>query len=959
MTTKRSYRFTQRNPLYLLVAVLLLGAIGLSGYRRYEATHRPVDIWTLVPDDAVAVLETTASPTAVAELRRSDLWTTFQAAPMVQEIDELIGRADSIHATPRSPLNRFLTGKRLLISWHPTTDSAGADLLFCIPIVSVRQYRYLRILTEDLARSGQFRVTRREVGGLFTTQLTRISGVAAENGPVLTYAVYRNVLLASASRELLETAVLRIARRGLTSPAAAFAATDYLRVRGTTANLWINFRQLPAALTPWLGAATRPAADELASLCREGMLGLEARDGGVSLRGFASPETATGALAGRLGQQVPQAITVWPLLPARAGLILHLGMQQLRGLRRAPTALNRAPDAVPDSVETTSGALLDSLGATFSREVALCLAGAAAGANGRVLPLTVGSFGVERLVYAYTPDPLRTVRALSRLPGGRGRTELVAGYVVRPVRVAELPRRLFGPLFNGFGSRTDGAVALVGHYAVFAPTAAALRQLLIELRQGQTLDRAPGLAALLRRGQPAATVTLYVNTANGWGLLQRALRPARRVSLLRNELVIRRFPQILLQFSRPDPADPQLYTTLLVEHTATAGAGVVAPEGGTAAGAVTTVTATFPEALTSAPTLVRGGLGGPELVVQDGAGRLHALDGAGREVWIDTLAGQAAGPFFRTPTGIGRARLLLATRNRLYSIEAATGRISENFPFYLADSLRMQHLTGFAPEGSDYRLLTYDPVGNLYAFDVSGRAVPGWEGRFLGAPLADAPRAVRLDGRDYVAVALVNGDLYVLDRAGGVLPGFPVSAGAPLGPGCLALQTGASARTTQVAVCTPGGELTAFNLRGETVRRQLLPGAGAGADFRLITVQNGTAGAEPMGAFVVSRQAEGRVTLFDPTTGATLLNRAFLTASPKEVQAYRLNGGGGTVYAILERGPRKTTLCNERGQLLGGAPLDSDGPVALTYNPTVAELVVWVASGKTLRRVVIKKTLSD
>lgn len=946
----RRYLPSTRNPLQLLVGLLLVVAVGLFAYSRYATLRQSVDPWTLVPEDAVLVLETTDSPAALRRLTRSDVWPTLLTSPAVQRTLELATELDSLHNSPRQTLARFLAGKRLLLSIHPGADSGGgAGILLLVPVENVRQYRYVRTMLEDVARSSRFQVRRAEVEGLLVSTIERPAADSGRVGaPVLSVASYRNTLLISSSPNLVAAAVRRIGRGNLRVPHPSFASTDYLRVRGTWANVWLSFRQLPVALAPLFGSATQPAIEELSSLGRDGLGGLEVRNELLRLNGFTTPETARGALAGVLGQQAPRPIHLWPVVSQRSAVLLHLGMADLRPLRAAALARTGA-----DSLETALGPQLDSVLATLSDEAALCLpatqpsAGAAA---------STGSEGpAERLAYAYAPKPLRTVRALSRLPGGRGRVESVGGYVIRPVRIPELPARLFGPLFAGFDSTgREGAVALVGNYAIFGSSAAALRTLLLDLAAGQGLKQPP---PVLSQGQRAATLTLYVNTTHAWSLLQRGLLPTRRTDALRNETLLRRFPSAVFQVSRPDAAaaDGAWYTTLAVQHAAT---GEASSSSGSEAGSPTVaITAVpFKQPLTSAPVLVHGGVGGPDVVVQDAANILHAVDAAGRVIWDDTLAGPLVAPPVRTPTGAGRARLLLATNARLYALEAPTGYDVDNFPFYLSDSLRIQHLAAFTAAAAAFSLFVDDPAGNLYAFDAQGRALPGWQPRGLGAPLAAAPQAVRVEDRDLLVVALPNGDVFALDHAGGVLPGFPVSAGGPLGVGALTVVPGPTLRATQVAVVTLTGQLTTFSLRGETLRQRALPKpAGGSARFALVPFDNGTAGNPASGAFVVSRQEQGRVSLFDPETGALLLTRSFLTAALKDVQAFQLSGGGGTAFALTERGPARTYLFDERGRPLGPGTLDSENPIALSFAPQTGELVAWTTSGKTLRRVTFRR----
>ena len=909
-----------RKLLVFLVGLLLVSALGSYLYYRRTVARTPLDPWALVPDDAVLVTATRDHPTLVRHLKETQIWDNLTGVRYFQQVEENVGLIDSISGS-RDVVFQFLGTKLVLTSVHVTSPSTF-DLLFQVPIATVREYRQLRALVNGLGQDVRYRVSTREYRGQQLTDLRQRG-----TGQGLTYLNYRNQLILSANAGLVEAVVRRLEQPDLPSVAADFQHTDYLQLKDVDAMLLLNYRQLPRFLSVFFRPELRPSVESITGLSRNGLLEMKLVGNKILFNGFANPEVTRDALHQRLRGQPAQRLAMAEVLSLRTALLLHLGLEDVAKL----TAARRV--AFTDTLTARAAPLLDSLTASFRREAALCYL---ASPSPRQIP--------AKLALVYCPDPTRTavlLGQLRRVMRASPSFERVGPYRIYQTGVPELPSRLLGGIFAGF----DGApvVAQVGNYLAFGTDVTTLRPWLTDVVAKSTWGSSPAQVAFLQETQPLARLSLLVDTRNSWNVLLRALVEERRAGLLRNETLFKRFPQLALQFVPPTnetDADAQYYTQLLLRHPVV-GPAVARPQGVNDTGGLLT----FNTPLASSPNLVSvPGARLPGVLVQDNAQVLHYVTPDNVVAWSDSLPGPLVGNVSRLPVG-GNLGYLLATPTRLHLLDPQ-GRLAPNFPLNLPDTVRATSLTaGPAVGRTAPGLLVGGGGGNLFLFDTNGQTFAGWQPKRLEFNLAAPPYYLVVGGRAAIVVLLENGYIYVYDQQGNVYPGFPLSVGARLHSGAF-VEAGSTLRRTRLTVVNQHGERVAFNLSGDVLSRSRVATWSRNSVFRLV--------ADPTGrGYVVAREEDGQLSLFEPT-GRQLLAQRFVTSGRKPVQYFNF-GAGRRAFVLTEPGPRKAYIYDARGRLVGGQPFESSAPeVGLHYEAATTTYHLYRTVGNELRRTDLK-----
>ncbi|TXK37577.1 hypothetical protein FVR03_15165 [Pontibacter qinzhouensis] len=885
---------------------VLLASLAYYGFHRWKDSQSKVNLWTLVPEHAAFVLETNNHTALVEHLQATELWDSYAMIPVANRLEESIAWLDSISpGTER--LTRFLDKKEILTSVH-VVGKSELQYVFYVPVNTVGEHRFLRTLTENVARSTFFKDESREYQGFLLTDIQNTA-----TGSSFTYFSYHNNIILSPSPVLIEEIVRRINRGKPTSIAADFKSTNYLSQPDVYANILVNYRALPELLGLFVSKDLMPQVRYLSSLCRNGMLELKLEQNKLFLNGFSNPEDLKDSFQNRLKPDVPKPLQVRKFLPNRTAVLFHFGAGQVSRLRELPRAAG-----------TIYATTLDSLALTFRQEVALDF---------------LESYNInakpEKVVFAQSANPNLTLALLRKLSNQvntarklTSHTEKHGNYAIEQLNIPELPEQLFGKLFGGF---EQSYVVQLDNYLLFADEVSTIRGVLDDIASDNVWGKSVTQKVFLEETLQEANFSLFLNTVNAWYVLSKYVADDARDALLQQASLIRRFNQVSVQFSK---VEKQYYTSALFRRLDNNEQGETGFEE-LAVVPFTSRLASMPYPVQSVSDRSR------EILVLDSANMLHLVSATGDKTWSDSLGSDIRGGVRQIEIGEDKKlHYVFATASRIHALNGQ-GKQLENFPFNVSDSLRLQHLAVFDYEGNgNYRLLTDDNMGNLYMFDMRGNAIEGWQPRRLDYRLAAAPQHLRIGNRDVILVLLENGYVYALNRNGDPFPGFPFSLRAPITSAGFA-RIGGDLRKSEVTVVTRYGEMVVFNLQGQVQKREQLLRPTKSAMFELVPDNREK-------SYVIVRQDLGRVTFFDQDL-KQLFDKQYVTSAPKQIQYFHF-GGDRKIYAVTETGPQKTYLYDFRADLIGDRALSSQQPVTISFNESTERYTLFKVFRRDLKK---------
>ncbi|MCC9135644.1 hypothetical protein ACFSKU_12955 [Pontibacter silvestris] len=897
---------------FFFIGFVVLASLVYYGFNQLKDSREEVDLWTLVPEDAVLVVETNNHTALVEHLRETELWDNFSMLPAARHFEENIAYLDSA-AAGNQRLERFLDKKDILTSIH-VEGKNDIQFAYYIPISTVGEHRFYRTFIESISKSSAFTEETHDYKGFLLTDITN-----TRLGTTFTYFSYHNNVIVSPSPVLIEEIVRRINRAKLTSIATGFEKTNYLDQPDVYANVFVNYRALPDLFELFVRDELMPQVRYLASLCQNGKLELKLEQDKIFMNGFSNPERLKDSFHSNIAPVKPQPLLIRNYLPIRTAVMMHFGLDEVTRLRQEAQAEG-----------TAYGTILDSLSQTFSNEVALAYMEAynITSSPDKIVYAHLGNVDLAGTLLSRLGEHLSDARKKSAF------TEQYGSYTIQLLDVPELPAQLFGKLFSGFD---QSYIVQVDDYLIFAPDISTLRALLDDISDENVWGKSVAQKAFLEETLQEANFSLFINTVNAWYVLSRSVTDDDREELLQNALLIKRFNQVSLQFAK---VEKQYYTSLVIrkqERSSTS------RESRFTVG----LTLSFGNLLYSRPLPIQNAVDrSKEIVVQDSVNVLFNITANGSLGWVDSVGSKVRGTIKQIEYGPDKKlRHVFVTENRIHAIDNQ-GRSLDNFPFNLPDSVNVQHLAAFDyNKDGDYRLLVDDNLGNLYMYDILGTAIPGWQPRRMDYRLAAKPQHLSVGGQDVILVLLENGYVYALNRNGETYPGFPFSLKSPVTSGAFA-KLGSDLKRSEITAVTKYGAVVVFNLQGKVLQREQLIRPSKSAMFNLVPESsNGR-------SFIIARQDQGRVVLFDQDL-KEVLDKRYVTSAPKIVQYYHF-GGDKKVFAITETGPQKTYLYNSKATLIGDRTLESNQPVTIYYNEVANNYSLYKVYGRELTKLEFK-----
>ncbi|MEP1085343.1 hypothetical protein [Algoriphagus sp.] len=327
-----------------------------------------------------------------------------------------------------------------------------------------------------------------------------------------------------------------------------------------------------------------------------------------------------------------------------------------------------------------------------------------------------------------------------------------------------------------------------------------------------------------------------------------------------------------------------------------------------------------------------------DLLVQDENNVLHLINSAGQEVYTEQLSGPIVSDAFQIDYyKNGKLQLLIATQDKIYGIDRL-GAPLPGYPISLTGE-KITHLNLVDYSNSkEYRYFISTEKGNLFLLDKTGEKLEGWNPNAIGDQTIGAPAHYRVPGKgDYMVALSKKGQLQLFNRRGESQSGSAVKLGENFNSGLIAWRDPRSKSTLLVGI-TADGEVIHANFNGEITYRNQQIKEDRDSEFLLIPDQK-------LNDFVfISRQYKE----------VTVLNRnekpLFSTRVSEENLIYQYFdfGSDRQLFAITDLNQEFCYLFDLKGNQQTTMPLESTGPIQISYQSSLGQYLIRTVSGSTL-----------
>lgn len=327
-----------------------------------------------------------------------------------------------------------------------------------------------------------------------------------------------------------------------------------------------------------------------------------------------------------------------------------------------------------------------------------------------------------------------------------------------------------------------------------------------------------------------------------------------------------------------------------------------------------------------------------DIVVQDEANSLFLINSAGDEVFRKELSSPIVSDIFQIDYyKNGKLQLLFATAEYIYGIDRL-GAPLPNYPIKISNSKISSLSLVDYDNTKNYRFFTSTESGDLFLLDKTGQLLEGWNPLPIGENTLGAPMHYRVRRKgDFMIAFTPSGKLYLFNRRGEDRGRNPITLGGTFNSPIFVFNDPKTGSRDLVNI-SKNGEIIKTNFNGEITYRNQLIKEDRESEFYLVPDQNG------IDFLLVSRQ-------FNETK--------FLNSSEEEL--FSVNSSNDTfkfqyfdfgsdrkIVAITDEIQEFTYLYDTDGNLLTVLPLESSGPLQVSYDQKQSEFLIRNISGNRL-----------
>lgn len=816
----------KRKAFLLTVFVVLAFAGAIFIYQKFYKKAK-INVWNVIPAQAVAVFEPGNCPTCAEEITGHPLW---------KFVHTLIFHQYSSNDLTTQLIRNITRSEGWMLSVHVTRKN-DFDFVFYWP-------------------------SRQDVSGWFPSQGVKITERVYQRVPITEYRwddhvfsviTLENLQAGSFTPYLVEDVIRTTVTEGGQSFAALAAPLASIpRIQRDAGNLFIN---MPAAVT-WLNCfPEQPIAITPAGAVAA--LDIRQTKEGIILNGFTLPGSTDDYL--RIFQfQEPVSFSHKQLISERSLVVFHMGITSGNDFY---TTRYQGQKAVFDSLSDLSGVNLSHVYEKLGPEISVCL-------------LEQPRKPFTKVVLFDAKDASAWSGLFDRLSKAAERedtlyVEQYGDHQIREIKIPEIPARLLGELASGFG-RTY--YTLINKTFVLAPSPAGLKQFLDDIESERVFGKSLDFNQFLESTLLESSFSMYMNMSALSGLLVPYLSQPWQDWYRRHQAGLNTPGFSSLQFSH---LNNNFYTQLSL----TTVAGKIPAVTGKAA----VVQTRFPSGLYPWVYLAENHTTRRyDVIVQDSAQAMYYLTDDGKIQWKLALNDRASFAdrqidYFNN----GKLQLAFVTSGMLHVVDRLGNYVSP-FPVRIPVQQPEYFEVVDYDNSKRYRFMITDEEGRIWMFDKQGQNLEGWRPRNAGGRLSAAARHYRIHGKDYMVTVRQDGQVMVFNRRGELLNGFPLNLDArPAGD--IYLESGAGAAGSVFICVSREGIKTGFTTTGKIVSREPLLKTTVTDRFWLVAETNRR-------GYIIARQGPAKLSLLDEN-GKELVVNDFTGNNPVSVSYHNMGSG--------------------------------------------------------------------
>ncbi|MCC5919120.1 MAG: hypothetical protein LAT68_01325 [Cyclobacteriaceae bacterium] len=489
-------------------------------------------------------------------------------------------------------------------------------------------------------------------------------------------------------------------------------------------------------------------------------------------------------------------------------------------------------------------------------------------------------------------------------------SEQYSGYRIGRLDFPEFPSLLLGRQAGGFPSTY---YFLVGSSIVLSNTVATGKSLLLDLETENTWGKTLRFSEYLASNITDAHFSFYVNFPRLRFELQENLSREWRQVYNKNETLIRSIELMGFQLSQMQEGSYTLSQLLYQPNRKGSRRISFEPKVRMQLDAPAT---------TKAFVVKNHNDNSREILIQDQDNQLYLFNRKGDLLWKKVTDEAVNGEVHQVDLyKNGKLQYLFIGKRKIHLIDR-NGNYVEGFPFSVAGSDPIAHLSLVDYDLSkNYRLLLTKEGGKIYMYDMSAKALEGWNPFLIESDAATAADHFRVEGKDFIYSLQKDGRLHLMNRRGEMRVGFPLALKTDMGDD-LFVEKGEGLYKSFFHLVNREGEYLRIDIDGNLQKREQLYKADNSTKFYLVPEEQGK-------GFVKVRLDLYKIAVIS-RLGDLIFEQNYTPSEKMSFQYYNF-GTDRQLYSLTDEVQGFSYLYDQKGKLLNDRPIESNFEISVLY----------------------------
>jgi hypothetical protein len=315
-----------------------------------------------------------------------------------------------------------------------------------------------------------------------------------------------------------------------------------------------------------------------------------------------------------------------------------------------------------------------------------------------------------------------------------------------------------------------------------------------------------------------------------------------------------------------------------------------------------------------------------EVLLTDVSNQLYLVSKDQKVLWNMSLPSAIQGDVHQIDLlKNGKLQYLFITAGQLHVVDRL-GRYVTGYPKSISMTDAVSTSLVDYDKSRNYRLLMANAAGRITVCDMEGKPLEGWTSKNLPRGFSDTPMHFRIRQRDYYEATTVQGDVFLFNRRGDIVDGFPRSLN--INPSGDVVSDG-----KDMWLVSQDGTLIQMSTSGKKLSENALIKKTPNAVFRLVAASNDD-------RFVVVKSEQGFLTAFDKS-GKQLFEINNPASDNIEVSLYHVSASQD-VLLVFDKDQNLFYACDLNGKMLIAQPLQASAIPAVSYNTNSKALTFYV-----------------